>query len=332
MIEMKKLHLHIKNNRAGEAVFRTTAALYRAAARRHPKLAKQVRTTIDWDLDRFENSMKTADVLVTWDLPQENLRARAPKLKNIHIIGAGVEHLAPFDWLPRGVALTNNSGVHGEKAEDYARMALAMLNNNIPKYASDQRRRTWAPQFATDISDKTLAVVGLGAMGASVARAGRGLGLDVIGVRRSGKSTRLVREVQPPSRLKSVLRRADFVALTLPLTPETVGIIDAKALDAMKPGAGLINMGRAGVLDHQALAERLRDGRLGGAILDVHDPEPLPRSSPLWSVPNLILTPHVSSDDNLTYVPLTLDLVFDNIGRLLAGRPLRNRVDPKRGY
>ncbi|MFP6705154.1 MAG: NAD(P)-dependent oxidoreductase [Alphaproteobacteria bacterium] len=116
-----------------------------------------------------------------------------------------------------------------------------------------------------------------------------------------------------------MLKRADFVVLTLPATPETQGLIDAMALDAMKRGAGLINMGRAGELDHGALVARLLDGRLGGAILDVHAAEPLPKSARIWSVSNLILTPQVSSDDDVTYVPRTLDLVFGNLGRLLAG-------------
>ena len=211
-------------------------------------------------------------------------------------------------------------------------MALAMLNNNIPKYLTDQRQKAWRPVFVTEIVGKTLAVIGLGAMGGAVARAGKSLGLHVIGIRRSGRPTRQVREVYPPGKLKQVLKRADFVALTLPHTAATAGLMDAAALDAMKPGAGLINMGRGGVLDHKALAQRLRDGRLGGAILDVHDPEPIPKSSRLWAVPNLILTPHVSSDDDLTYVPRTLDLVFANMARLLAGKPLHNRVDPKLGY
>ena len=100
----------------------------------------------------------------------------------------------------------------------------------------------------------------------------------------------------------------------------------------MKPGAGIVNFGRAQVIDYPALAERLVDGRIGGAILDVHDPEPLPEDSPFWDAPNLVITPHVTSDDDISYIPLTLDLVFDNLGRLLRGKPLKNRVNPKLGY
>ena len=126
--------------------------------------------------------------------------------------------------------------------------------------------------------------------------------------------------------------RADFVLVTLPLTPETRGLFDRRRLDRMKPTAGLVNMGRAGVVDHAALADKLREGSLAGAVLDVHEPEPLPASSPLWTTPNLIVTPHVSSDDVESYIPLTLDLLFDNLARDLAGRPLRNRVRPRLGY
>ena len=99
----------------------------------------------------------------------------------------------------------------------------------------------------------------------------------------------------------------------------------------MKPGAGLINMGRASMVDYEALASALRAGELAGAVLDVFDPEPVPTSSPLWDVPNLIMTPHMSSDDVLTYAPRTLDLVFENLARLLDGKPLKNRADPTRG-
>ena len=135
-----------------------------------------------------------------------------------------------------------------------------------------------------------------------------------------------------PEGIDAVLRRADFVVVTTPLTPETDNLIDRRRLDLMKPGAGLTNMSRARVVDYRALAEKLRWGSLAGAILDVFDPEPLPPSSPLWRTPNLIVTPHVSSDDDVAYVPPTLDLFFDNVRRYLAGRPLRNRVRPRLGH
>ncbi|MEE9210959.1 MAG: NAD(P)-dependent oxidoreductase, partial [Kiloniellales bacterium] len=243
--------------------------------------------------------------------PTENLAARAPKLKWIHIIGAGIEHLLPLDWLPPGVALVNNRGVHAPKSGEYGAMAVLMLDNHLPRLVTQQRAAAFEPVFSTPAAGKTLAV---------------------IGVRRHGRRARWVDEMYGPEGIDEVLRRADFVLVTAPLTPETENLIDRRRLDLMKPGAGLINMSRARVVDYRALAEKLRRGSLAGAILDVFDPEPLPPSSPLWRTPNLIVTPHVSSDDDVSYVPLTLDLFFDNVRRYLAGRPLRNRVRPKLGY
>ena len=328
----KRLHVHIKNNRGGEEIFRTTPALWRQARARHPEVAADVRATIGWDLDRFDSAMRTANVLVTWDLPTENLRALAPKLENIHIIGAGIEHLQPLDWLPDGVTLTNNSGVHAAKTADYVTMALLMLNNGLAQYTTDQRAKRWNPAYATTIAGKTVTVVGVGAMGGAAARAAKALGLHVLGVRRSGRPARDVDEMATPSALRGMLRRSDFVVVTAPLTKETKLMIDANALDALPVHAGLINLARAELVDYEYLAGKLVAGTLSGAILDVTSPEPLPRASPYWTTPNLVLTPHISSDDAATYVPLTLDLVFENLARLLAGRRLKNRVDPARGY
>lgn len=332
MTGLDRVRLHVKNNRAGEDVFRMTAERVADAAARRPEVASRVDTLIDFDLDRFDQSMATAHALVTWDLPTADLARRAPDLRWIHIIGAGVEHLRPLDWLPSGVTLTNNRGVHAEKTAESALMAVLMLNNRIPAYITDQRHRRWAPAFATPVTGKTVVVVGVGEMGHAAARAFKKAGLRVLGVRRGGRARRFVDRMVGPDRLHDVLAEADFVHVTTPLTEETRHLIDGAAMNAMKPGAGLINFGRGPVVDVAALAERLRDGRIGGAILDVHDPEPLPEGSPLWDVPNLIITPHVSSDDDVSYVPKTLDLVFDNLERLLDGRPLRNRVRPSLGY
>jgi phosphoglycerate dehydrogenase-like enzyme len=328
----KRIALHIKNNRAGEEVFRVTPARWQNACRRHPLLAKRIDATIDWDLDTFDASMATAEVLMTWDLPTERLAERAPQLKWIHIIGAGIEHLAPLDWLPPGVTLTNNSGVHRAKAAEYITMALLLLHIRMPAMLTAQRRKRWAPEFTTPIAGRTVTIVGVGQMGAAAAQAARKLGLRVLGVRRSGRPARGVDRIYPPSRLRQALAPADVVILSLPLTDESRGMIGAAELDAMKDGAGLVNIGRAETLDHDALATRLRSGKVSGAVLDVFEREPLPRSHPLWQVPNLIMTPHVSSDDAEDYMPMTLDLLFANVERYLAGQPLKNRVNPKLGY
>jgi phosphoglycerate dehydrogenase-like enzyme len=328
----EKLHLHIKNNRDGELVFRNSPAQYRKAAKRNPAVADQLKVTFSWDFDDLDKYLATANALVTWELPTENLAERAPNLKNIHIIGAGVEHLSPINWLPRHTTMTNNRGVHAAKAEDYAGMALSMLNNNIPKYVSDQKAKIWSPTFARPIVGKTVLIVGVGEMGGAVAKAAKRLGLHVLGIRRHGKQARNVDEMFKPSALRQQLRRADYLVVTTPLTDETRGMIGRREMGLMKKSAGIVNMSRAPVIDEIALADKLGAGELAGAILDVTDPEPLNKSSKLWSVVNLIITPHVSADDDVDYVPATLDLVLDNMDRLLMGKSLRNKVNPKLGY
>ena len=158
------------------------------------------------------------------------------------------------------------------------------------------------------------------------------MGLTVTGVRASGKAVAGVTRVYKPAQLGAALKGADFVVIATPLTPATANLVDATALKAMKKGAGLINIGRAGVLDHAALAALLRSGRLSGAILDVHKPEPLPAASPLWRTPNLVIVPHVSSDDLDNYMTQTMDFACRNLRRLLAGRPALNVIKPQTGY
>jgi phosphoglycerate dehydrogenase-like enzyme len=135
-----------------------------------------------------------------------------------------------------------------------------------------------------------------------------------------------------PEDLHDVLPEADFLLVTAPLTAATRGLIGRRELDLLKPTCGFINMGRARVVDYDALVDKLARGELGGAILDVFDPEPLPPESRLWSTPNLLIVPHVSSDDAERYTPTVLDRFFANFARYLAGRPLRNCVDPRREY
>ena len=338
----RKIRVHFKSNRAsagswpdseeGERVFAFTRERFDEAALDHPELALLIDPVFDWDRDNFDESMADAEVLVTWDLPTVDLATRAPHLKWIHIVGAGVEHLMPMSWLPGAVVLTNSKGVHARKSGEYGLMALLMLNNAMPALIEAQRAAHYGPVYATAIEGKTLLILGVGQIGGAVAGHAKHMGMHVIGVRRSGRHSRHVDEMVKLDKLEAQLPRADFVLVSLPATPETRGVLDAGRLAMMKRGAGLVNLARASLVDYDALATLLRAGQLGGAVLDVFDPEPLPRSSALWTVPNLIITPHVSSDEQERYVPLVLDLFFDNIARLLEGRPLRNRVRPELGY
>jgi phosphoglycerate dehydrogenase-like enzyme len=256
----------------------------------------------------------------------------APHLKWVHIIGAGIEHLCPMDWVPAGVTVVNNKGAHAAKAGEFALMAVLMLHNKMPAIVTNQQGADWNSLFSTPIAGKTALIVGVGSLGGGAAHQLKKLGIEVLGVSRHGRPHPDIDEMATTDRLDDMLARADYVFVATPSTPETRNLFDRERLKRMKPGAGIVNVGRAAVMDYEALAELLESGHLSGAILDVFDPEPLPKDSPLWSTPNLMVTPHVSADDGDNYVPITLDLFFDNMRRWLAGEPLHNVVDPALGY
>jgi phosphoglycerate dehydrogenase-like enzyme len=328
----RRLRIHIENVSAQAPVFQIRPEQWQAALERHPRLARHVEATIGWDLERFDECVRTAELLIGWRFPKEDIAARAPRLRWIHMTGAGIEHLMPLDWLPERVSVTTNSGVHAPKAGEFAAMAILMISNHMPALMTAQREGRWHRIFSTPARDKTLVIVGVGAMGGAAAERAKGLGMRVLGVRRSRRPHRHVDRMVGPDELEKILPLADIVLVCVPLTAETRQLIGKRELDLMKRDAGLINMARARVVDYDALADKLARGELSGAILDVFDPEPLPADSPLWATPNLVLTPHVSSDDASQYIPRTLDLVFANVARVLAGRPLKNRVRREREY
>jgi glyoxylate/hydroxypyruvate reductase A len=325
------IHLHVENNRDLGIVFQATPERVREALSRHPRLAGKVRVTIGHDGDIYAHAMRTANVLFGWRFDREDLAEKAPRLRWIHAHGAGINHLLPLDWLPRGAVLTNSRGIHGEKADEYTLMAILMLNNRMPRIMNNQRRAIWEQPFNSSVAGKTLLIIGVGHIGGGAAKWAKRFGMEVIGIRRTGRPHRSVDEMHGPEALPKLLERADFVLITTPHTEATHHLIGRRELDLMKPGAGLINYSRAQLVDYKALASKLRKGEIS-AILDVFDPEPLPRSSAMWKLPNLIITPHCSSDDTERYTPKTLDLVFRNLERLINGKRLLNRVSPRHQY
>jgi phosphoglycerate dehydrogenase-like enzyme len=326
-----RFHVHFESSSARGRQSRVEPENVESACRRHPALARRLKITIGFDGKDLAAAMQTADFMVNSNPPRENLRALAPRLSWIQTTGAGIDGLLPLDWLPEGIVLTNNSGAHASKAQDSGAMGLLMLNQFIPAVTTAQREKRWAHAFATPIAGKTVLVLGYGDVGAAVGRGAKRLGLTVIAVTRTGKPVRGADTVVPVAKLARVIGRADFVVVATPLTPATRGLLDAAMLDRMKDGAGLMNIGRAAVVDYDALCARLASGKLSGAILDVFSPEPLPAGSPLWTAPNLMVLPHITCDDP-RYMDFLLDFWFENLARKLAGKTLKNIVDPARGY
>jgi len=326
-----KIHLHVENTRELGPVFEASPERVAAALKDHPDVAERLHVTLGYDGDIIERELPDADILFAWNFDRGNLAARAPRLKWVHAHGAGVNHLMPLTWLPRGAVLTNSRGVHAERASEYAIMAVLMLNNRLPEMVTNQRQARWEQLFNSAVVGKTLLIVGVGHVGGSVASWAKRFGVRVIGIRRTGRAHRSVDAMHRPEDLAKLLPEADFVLIAAPHTDATHHLIGASEIALLKRGAGLVNYSRANLVDYEALRGRLERGEVS-AVLDVFSPEPLPSDSPLWQTPNLIITPHSSSDDTERYTPRTLDLVMRNIERFLAGKTLMNRVSPKLQY
>lgn len=339
-----KYHIHIENSDSSQPIFIGTQAQVDSLLARNADLADRLHITIgssncdevdQWTAENraeYYGHMKTADILVGFSFPTEGLRQYAPDLRWIHFISSGVDHLAPFDWVPEGVQLVNNRGVHLPKSGESFAMFLGMLNAQIPRLVTSQRQHKWDKNYTSVIKGKTLAVLGVGNQGGEMARRAQGMGLHVIGIDPYVKQHPCCERVVGLEGMREVLAGADFLAIAAPLTEETRGIVNEEVLGWLPPHAGVMNVSRGPLLDEDALCRKLCAGQLSGAILDVFHTEPLPPDSPLWDAPNLIMTPHVSSDDLVNYMPLTLDLTIANLRRQLAGEPLANVVDVKRAF
>ncbi len=258
--------------------------------------------------------------------------APAPRLRLIFSTSAGVDALAPFTSLPPGAILVCNRGIHGEKAGDYAIMALLMLAMEMPALLAAQQGARWEPRYNPTLTGRRLLVVGLGTLGAAAAARAAAFGMEITGITRTGAPHSACRTVLPVAALDLALTEAEFLLLACPLTPATRNLLDRRRLALLPAGAGVVNIGRGAVLDEEALADRLDAGHLGGAVLDVFAHEPLPSGHRLWRTRNLFLTPHISADDPATYNPRTLDRFFTALGALVRGTPIPNIVDYALGY
>jgi phosphoglycerate dehydrogenase-like enzyme len=341
-LKNKKIKIHVKNNHwapgsfptdaEGEKVFTITNAHFEKAFEKFPKIKEKVEIFFDWDEDNFSSSMSNSDILIAWNFPTLNLKKISPNLKWIHCISAGIEHLHPLNWIFEGLVLTNNSGIHSKKAGEYGLMSILMLQNHLPKIITNQKNKKFISLFSNPISGKTVVVAGTGSLGSSMIKLLSPLGAKIIGVNKKGRSVDGCSKVITIDKINSVLPEADFLYLALPETPETKNLINRERLNLLKPSCGIVNIGRQSAIDYEVLCEKLTKNELCGAILDVFSPEPIKSSSKLWDTPNLVITPHVSSDDGESYVRLTLELFLKNLELFIEKKNLINQIDKKLGY
>jgi D-2-hydroxyacid dehydrogenase (NADP+) len=300
----------------------------RFAARKAGLRHVEVRTREDLDARIVD-----ADVLVVSGLWRNELIARAPKLRFIQSIGAGVDQFDRDALHARGVRLASAQGVNERAVAEHAMALILALMRHIPAARDNQRRRHWRGMISDlgaredELGGKTLLIVGLGRIGSRLAALARAFGLRVVATKRDPSSGAGAADlVVADGRLGEVLPQADIVALTCPLTPQTEELIGAAAFAAMKPSAYLINVARGRVVDEPALVAALQAGRIAGAALDCTVQEPLPDVSPLWALDNVLITPHTAGETR-RYEDNVLDVLLENLERLGRGETeLKNQV------
>jgi glyoxylate/hydroxypyruvate reductase len=332
------MRIHLQNP-DGDPLFDFSRPLWDQAAARAGESGHEVSiglTPADFAAGMREAEALVCDVSVIRALCPRDVASGAPldapRLKLLFLTNAGLDRLAPFDWLPAGVVLMNNRGTHTTKAGEFAIMSLLMLANRVPAMVTHQRQGTWQKLWGSAVGGRRVTVVGLGALGGAAATHARHFGMRVTGVRTRAEPHPACETVLTTDRLDTVLPETEFLVLACPLTAATQGLLSRERLGRLPQGAGIVNIGRGELVDQEALCDLLDQGQLSGAVLDVFTPEPIPPGHRLWTTPNLIISPHTSADDPATYNAFSLDIFLANLRAWREGRPLPNRFDIERGY
>ena len=263
--------------------------------------------------------------------PPRGVWSGAKHLRLIQTIGAGIDAVLPAPDLPSAVRIANARGVHGDQMSEHAIAMMLIFAKQLPQALANQRARRWQFFVPGTLAGKTCSILGMGTIGQAVAERAKQFGMRVIGVQRQPKPTRHADEILPPEQIQRAVQQADYLVVTLPKTPQTQNLLDAEVLANLHADAVLINISRGGIVDEAAVADMLKSGHLRGAALDVFEEEPLPETSDLWLIPNLVITPHVAGL-GADYLDRVLKIFSANVQRLEDGKPLINEIDRARGY
>jgi phosphoglycerate dehydrogenase-like enzyme len=288
--------------------------------------------------DRVPQEIADTDVFIGWSLRAPQFVA-AKKLRWIHSPAAAVHQLMFPELVESSVVLTNSTGIHGPVVAEHAIAVLLAMAKRLPQAMLYQAKREWSQDQLwqqrprpREVADATVVIVGMGGIGREFAARAKALGMKVLAVRENpAKGRDGADSVYSSAQIDEVLPQADYVLLCTPVTPATTGMMNAARLGKMKPDAYLINVARGPLIDEAALLDALRHHRIAGAALDVFVEEPLPSDSLFWSLDNVLITPHTAAVTERLW-ERHYRLIAENMKRFLAGEPLLNEVDKKRGY
>ena len=283
--------------------------------------------------DELSRHLPEADVLLVSMMWKNELAGSAKNLKFIQSISAGTDQYDKEVLRAHGIRLASAAGVNAVAVAEHAMALMLALSRRLPEARDNQSKRHWRGMISEiaaredQLTDKTILIVGMGRIGARLARLAKAFDMRVIATKRDPSTgTAGADAVYGQERLHELLGQADIVAITCPLTPQTENLIDARALAAMRPNAHLINVARGRVVDEAALVAALQDKRIAAAGLDVTREEPLPAASPLWSMPNVLLTPHTAGETQ-RYEDAVIDILLENLDRLWRGEStLKNQI------
>jgi len=284
--------------------------------------------------DDWTPHLRNCEIVLTFLTPVDTeMLDLAPELKWIQVLTAGVDKLPLAEISSRGILLTNGRGIHQIQMAEYAIAAMINLARSWHVMARNQFEHRWdrtMPQ--NEIFGSVVGILGLGSIGREIARKASFMGMRVIGVRRIPGPVEFVAEVYGPADMEAVFRQSDYVINLLPYTPQTDRIIDRRFFDLMKPSAAFINLGRGPTVRQADLIAALRSKKLRAMAGDVFEEEPLPADSPLWTMPNVMLTPHIAGVSP-KYMDRAMDIIRHNLSVYVTGRgEMINRVDVDSAY
>ncbi|HMM20092.1 MAG TPA: D-2-hydroxyacid dehydrogenase [Selenomonadales bacterium] len=293
----------------------------------HPEI-----TVTSCDLEHAGDYIADTDILVAWGFTDiRPLYLAAPNLKWVHALTAGVENLIFPEIQQSNTILTNSRGIHGIPVSEHVFSLMLAFTRGLNLLIRQQQAKQWERVPTEEIHEKTIGIVGLGAIGREIAKKAKGLGMEVLATKQEMTAEIFVDKLYPPEELNELLAASDFVVAALPLTDQTSGLFTLQQFEAMKRTAYFINIARGSIVREADLITALQTGIIKGAGLDVFDHEPLPPDSPLWDMPNVIITPHIAALSP-HYLDRAVKSFADNLTRFVEDREMFNIVDKQKGY
>ena len=293
--------------------------------------------SIAGSLEEARQPASVAEAILLWEAPDcllEETLPLCPSLRWIHSKSAGIEGILTPRLASSDVVLTNARGVYARSLAEFAISGMLFFAKDLPRMNRNKADKRWEQYDVEELSGRTLAIFGYGAIGKECARLAKAFGMKIVAARRNPQKSDGEGDLDAVYSFEErgkIIPDADYLLVTSALTPETRGALGRKELAALRKNAVVVNLGRGPVIDEAALIEVLREGKIRGAVLDVFDTEPLPNSHPLWTIPNVLLSPH-SADHTATWKAESMEMFLKNFQRYRAGEPLLNVCDKKLGY